>query len=306
MIRQSPRRLLSFPSLLATLLLVTCGLSAQEEGSVRYRFTQGEEVRYRVVAVDSILLHDRQDKRLSRRRVEVVKYRCDSILPDGNYLVTVEWTDYAATERYDTLPEVIRTTHPWIGHPRSFIMTPTGHRVDMVRYDKVAGAAPGGPFAPLAIPCLGEGIEARGNDIFPNKQWLFDNVFPPVMWNGTTYRNLQGVIDTLGEELELVELTETARAYYIPTGMPDSILTESRINGAGRYLLSSKKGYPVGGTYDLIADITLNNSHGETVEGRHVMSTIIELYNDQPALDESAPAPRPTPSTPRHRNPHRR
>lgn len=301
----NPRHFLLLLSLLS--FATPTVLHAQErEGGIRYQFTPGEEIRYRIIAVDSIVMYDRLQKNLARRRVEIVRYRCDSILPDGNYLMTVEWTDYAATERLDTLPEIIRTTHPWIGHPRTFIMSPTGHRIDMVRYDRFHGSAPGGPFAPLAIPFLGDSVAVHGNDVFTNKQWLFDNVFPPVGWSGTTYRNLQGKIDTLGEMLDDIELTETAAVQYKPAGLPDSIVTHSRINGAGRYFVSSSKGYPVGGTYDLIADVTLTNAHGEEIQGRHVMSTIFELYNDQPTPDEPAQKQKSAPSPPPSATPRRR
>lgn len=301
------RHLILGLALLSALLFQPTDLCAQKkDGGIRYRFTPGEVVRYRVVAVDSIVMYDRQQKNLARRRVEIVRYRCDSVLPNGNFVMTVEWTDYAATERLDTLPEVIRTTHPWIGHPRTFVMSPTGHRVDMIRYDKFQGSAPGGPFAPLAIPYLGDSVAIHGNDVFTNKQWLFDNVYPPVGWSGTTYRMLQGKIDTLGELLDDILLTETAAVLYKPAGLPDSIITDSRINGAGRYFVSPSKGYPVGGAYDLIADVNLTNAHGEQIQGRHVMSTIFELYNDQPRIDEPVSPQKPRTSKSARTPPRRR
>jgi len=279
--------------LLTTLALI--GISGVElraqrvDSGVSYHFKPGEEIRYRIVAVDSIIIYDRVWKSLSRRRAEIVRYRCDSILPNGNLAMTVEWTDYGATEHLDTMPEVTRITHPWIGHPRTFVMSPTGRRLDLVRYDRMQGAAPGGPFEPLAMPWFGDSTVARGNDVFTNKQWLFDNVFPPVAWDGTSFREIRPEIDTLGGPVIPVELTETATVTYRPAGRSDSALTQSRINGGGIYLFSRLLGYPIGGHYDLIADIAMQNAEGETVEGRHLMSTIFELYTEQIRTDNESP-----------------
>jgi len=278
-------------SLVALSVIITAkqGYAQPAADGVRYHFMAGDAVRYRVVAVDSIVIFDRVWRTLTRRRAEIVTYRCDSVLPNGNYLITVSTDQYAATERLDTLGEVTRTSHPWVGHPRTFVMSTTGRRLDMVRYERLVGSAPGGPFAPLPIPHLGDTIVARGNDVFTNKQWLFDNVYPPVGWDGTTYRQNNGLIDTLGEKLHDMLLTETATVYYRAVGGPDTLLTESRINGSGRYLLSLTRGYPVWASYDLIADIDLRNAHGETVQGRHAMSTIIELYTDDTPIEDTTP-----------------
>lgn len=283
-------------SLLLLLILCAPHLTLPADGwgqglpdGIRYHFKPGEGVRYRVVAVDSIIIFDRVWRTVTRRRAEVVQYRCNSILPNGNMLMTVELTEYAATERLDTMPQVTRTTHPWVGHPRVFVMSPTGRRLDMIRFDSIPGSTPGGPFAPLALPYLGDSVAVRGNDVFTNRQWMFDNVFPPVGWDGTTFRSLNGMIDTLGERLFDVELTETAVVHYRPIGRSDSVITRSRINGAGRYLISPDRGYPVGGTYDLIADIDLTNPHGESIQGRHLMSTIFELYTDESRINQQSP-----------------
>lgn len=152
---------------------------------LRYRFSQGESVTYRVLSYDSIVIWDVEPRVLIRQRAEQVTYRCDTILPDG-YGMTVTLGQAVVRERLDSLPWTIRTEHQLVGQPIRFLMKEDGERVRLRETPAVGGAMPGAPFQPLLIPHLGgvDTVSAGAGSVFEREMWLLDNVYPPVMWQG--------------------------------------------------------------------------------------------------------------------------
>lgn len=254
------------------------GGGALDTVNLRYGFKQGQTLSYRVIAVDSIILYDKAWRTLARERVEVVTYYCDSVLRDG-YIMTVVTEQYAATEWVDSLPPVTRTDHPWVQRPITFLMSPTGRRVDLVAGDTVPGNAPGGPFAPLLLPHLGgvaTYIGASGS--FDNEQWTLDNMFPPVKWQGLVFKVLPRRLDTLDRKnVVQVDLTEVANVVHKLPGDSLNPVTRTTVNGGGSYYFDTKAGYPVGGSYNEIARFTMEFPGGKEVDGRHIIGMIYEL-----------------------------
>ncbi len=251
---------------------------------IRYRFKQGDTLSYRLYAFDSITVFDVVTKRLTRERTEVISFRCDSVLPNG-YIMTTTMREYGANETLDTLPTVRRLTNDWVGRSVTYLMSPTGFRMDMLRYKEDPGTVPGGPFEPLILPAFSgtpDSISVVGSSIFQKDMWLFDNAFPPVKWSGTSLRRYMGMKDTLGRRSLDVQMNDVAQIAYFPGGDTDAPMTQSKINGSGNYFLNPELGFPIAGTYDLIADITFTNPKtGEKVTGRHVMSVMFELLGKQ-------------------------
>jgi len=282
----NPQRLLSaFLLALAALALGTTHADAQKLDSIRlrYTFTAGQTIRYRVVAFDSIMIYDKKWRVLSRERAEEVTLRCDSVLPnDGGYIMTTRMTQYAASETYDSLPPVVRDTSAWVNRPITFLMTISGKRLTLKAATDDPGTSPGGPFEPLLLPNLGDDHTYVGSSgAFPNEQYMFDNIFPPVFWKGSTFRTIVGRLDTLKQKALEIQLSDVGNLSYQMPGDDANPITTATINGSGQYFLGTKLGYPIGGNYSLIARFTLSRPDKQNVDGRHILGMYFELLTDK-------------------------
>jgi hypothetical protein len=187
--------------------------------------------------------------------------------------MTLNTTDYAATERLDTMPPITRTTHDWVDRNTRFLMGPSGRRIDFLGGTDRPGNAPGGPFAPLVLPNLGEEKAWVGQSgAFFNEGWLVDNIYPPIKWKGTDFRVIPVRKDTLGAKTVQIGISEVGTIAYKVPGMKDAPTTTATINGGGDFFFSPKLGLIIGGSYDLIARFTLELPDGRKVQGRHIMS----------------------------------
>lgn len=251
---------------------------AQPIGPVllHYRFTPGQQLTYRVLSYDSIIVVDTVSRTLARERAELVSIRCDSVLPDS-YVMTMVTTDYNALERA-TGAEAERAKHPWVGRVLRFRMTPNGRRLTLLTTGReVPGTSPGGPVAPLLLPNLGGDTAFIGvSTAYKNDQWLVDNTFPPVMWNGNVFRAVPRRFDTLGQTVVEVELSEVGGSTYQQPGKENPAVG-AKCNGGGSYFLSAAHGYPVAGAYNLINTFAMTFPGGHSVNGRHSLGMMFEL-----------------------------
>jgi hypothetical protein len=251
---------------------------------LRYRFTEGETLTFRVVAFDSITINDKGGRALARERAELVIYRCEKVLPnDSGFIMSVVTTDYVATETLDTLPPISRTEHDWIGRKIRFQMTPTGSRKYLFGPEDPAGNAPGGPFEPMLLPTLGtpERTHVGASDIFQNEQWLLETVFPPIYWKGTVFRVVKGRVDTMGQKTIHLAQTEVATAGHQSPGEGNP-KTVTVYNGGRQFFFAPDLGYVLGGSGEILARFTMEFPNGNKIDGRHIMSMYYELLVDEP------------------------
>lgn len=271
---------------LSTLLLVLLGsagaLHAQlplDTVRVSYRFSPGETVTYRVVSQDTIIMIDAAQRTFASERVEIVEYRCDTVLSDG-YVMTMTLKDYAASESIDGIPPITRVTHPWVGRPVTFLMSATGERKDIIEMTTEPAVAPGGPFAPLLLPPLGDSVAFVGeSDSRKHEFWLFDNVYPPVYWKGTTFRVIPSRGRTPSGDVVVLSLSDIATVDYLLPGT--EILSRTIVNGAGTYNHSPSLGYMTGGFYELVGRITIKFPSRPEITGRHLMSMAFEMIEPE-------------------------
>ena len=246
-----------------------------------YDFEQGESVTYRVASLDSIVIWQTTPQILLRQRVERITYRCDTILPDG-FGMTMTLDDVVVRERFDTLPWITRTEHPWSGTSIRFVMDRQGKRLRLRDTLDQPGVLPGAPFQPLILPHLGNGdtLQAGAGTVFDREMWLLENAYPPVLWKGGVLRKMMGGTDTLGRAVGSVQLNETGQLWFMPPAPPgrESISMHSVLNGTGTYLIDFEAGYPVVGDYQMIANLTLTDGDEENQRfGRQVISMIFHI-----------------------------
>ena len=298
-------RILGFGLLMTMLLGSVISLSAQEkkendEGPypLRYDFSPGESVTYRVISFDSLVIWDADPHTLVRQRVERVTYYCDTVLPEG-YGMVMFLEDVVVRERVDTLPWAMKTEHPWVGKPIYFLMAEDGQRIRLRDTLDVPGSMPGAPFQPLLIPHLGgvDTVSPGAGSVFDRDMWLLDNVYPPVKWQGGGLRRILGIADTLGHKNMIVELSETGQVWYTPPVLgTDTLVTHTVLNGGGKYWISLDAGYPVMGEYQLMGNITFKRKKPDGEEdqrtGRQIISmmySIDDLSSTLESLFEETP-----------------
>ncbi|MDB5033177.1 MAG: hypothetical protein JWQ98_418 [Chlorobi bacterium] len=287
-------RILLLLLLPAALLLLPEGSAHAQKGArgidkgldsitLRYRFKQGQRLRYRIVGFDSIMIYDVRLKTLVRERASVVVFRCDSVLPnDSGYIMTVTTTAYAATEHLDSLPPITRDTNDWVGRSTSFKMMPSGKRYEFVGGIDKPGTTAGGPFEPLVLPFLADEKTWIGsNGAYPNENWLYDNIYPPIIWDGTTFRAVLERKDTLKQKTVRLSYTDVGKIVYRMNGLQKGAVTQATINGGGEYLFSQKINALIAGSYNLIGKFTLTSPDGQKVDGRHLLGITLELLKDK-------------------------
>ena len=293
--RMKGLRTLGYMLCLSLLLCVGMTAHAQQKEPnaypLRYDFSQGESVTYRVISLDSLVIWDVDPRTVVRQRVERITYRCDTILPEG-YGMTMILEDVLVRERVDTLPWSMKTEHPWVGRPIRFLMGEDGERIRLRDTLAFAGSMPGAPFQPLVIPHLGgaDTVSPGAGSVFDRDMWLLYNVYPPVKWQGGGLRKILGAGDTLGHHSLVVELSETGQVWYSPPAFGQAQLTtHTVVNGGGKYWISQDAGYPVTGEYQLIGNITFTNTRGDGKEeqrtGRQIISMIFSLDDLSSALE---------------------
>jgi hypothetical protein len=265
------------------------GAGGSGAAALRYDFTQGESVTYRVLSYDSLMIWAEEPKILIRHRVERITYRCDTILPDG-FGMTMTLNDVIVREKFDTLPWVTRTVHPWSGQSIRFLMAPDGMRLRLRDTLSAPGVMPGAPFQPLLLPHFG-GTDSVGYDVssvFDREMWLLENAYPPVLWKGAVMRKYLGGRDTLGQETVAIQLNETGQLWYMPPTLEDGrtpLSIHTRLNGACDYLFAPDLGYPVAGSGYVIGDLTFGSPDetDDPMQGRQIIS--MEFAVDQLSTD---------------------
>ena len=282
-------------SILILFCLALFSVQAQEKPEqnaypLRYDFSEGESVTYRVLSFDSLVIWDIDPRVVIRERVERITYRCDTILPEG-YGMTMILEDVVVRERVDTLPWAMKTEHPWVGRPIRFLMNEDGKRIRLRDTMNSPGSMPGAPFQALVIPHLGgaDTVSPGAGSVFDRSMWLLDNVYPPVQWNGGGLRKILGVGDTLEHHTIAVELSATGQVWYTPPTIgKEKLTTHIVVNGSGKYWISLDAGYPVTGEHQLIGNITFKNEGTEEERtGRQIISMVFSLDDLSTTLDFS-------------------
>ncbi len=254
---------------------------------LEYRFTPGQEITYRVLSTDSIVLFDETPFVIQRQRIEHITFRCDTILPDG-YGMTVVMNQYVAREKMDTMPEVTLTSHQWLDREIKFLMSPYGERIRLRDYQEGDGVAPGEQFQPLLLPFIGDNLNTYigASDLFELKHWLLDNVYPPVEWIGGVFRVVKGYGETLGVKTYSIELSETGHVEYLPPSPPGmeghETVIQTVVNSSHSLEFAYKAGFPVAGKVNLIGNLTFkNNTSDAEMSGRHFMTVEYSILPEE-------------------------
>ncbi len=251
--------------------------------NLAYHFTRGQQVTYRVVTQDSIVLWDSVPRVLTAQRVEVIAVRCDDILPEG-FVMSEKLVDYVATESRPGVAQVVRRTHPWVGRTVRFLMSRSGERLKLVQTDSTQQMAPCGPLRTEIMPDLFDSITWVGaSKNFESAYWSFDNSYPPVYWKGHVFRVVSDRKDTMGTSAIAVDLSRVGRIDYRMPGSP--ITNAAVINGAGTFYFSPELGHIVAGDASMIANLTLSRDDAWSITGRQVLSMTFSQVEPSDATD---------------------
>jgi hypothetical protein len=219
------------------------------------------------------------------------------VLPEG-YGVTMTLNDVVIRERIDSMPWQVKTYYPWVDVPIRFLMTETGKRVRLRATPKRPGSMPGAVFQPLLFPHFGpvDSIAPGEGDVFDRSMYLLDNIYPPVQWNGGFLRKGGSYLDTTGVRILGIQLSETGQVWHIPGANSDDdvdsarmlgVKTHAVLNGGGTYWFDASRGMPIGGEYQMIANLTLTDQKsGKERKGRQLIFTQYREADSLGSVDE--------------------
>jgi hypothetical protein len=205
---------------------------------LRYRFTAGDTLIYRVEAQDSILLGE--EPALVRERYETLMLLCDSVDADGTFWLRLLPIEFLARERQDTL-QALRPESPCLHRPVLLRIDSLGRRLSGTSPAR-ALVCPGGPFAlPFLLPLAPQCVRTHESWLVQDSLELWENGFPPPRLFRTSLLRLFPQWDTLGYRGREIQHVTTSQGWFVR----DSALTARSVGNAFGRLLLSADGIPV-------------------------------------------------------------
>jgi hypothetical protein len=175
--------------------------------TVKYDFQVGDTLIYFINSKDSITIDYAPP--LLKIRFEKIMLTCDSITPEGHFIIKQQLIDFKSKESYLN-EQTDRNFTPWLNIPVYMEIDSMGNRFKQYNEDTLSLATPpGGVFQPfLLMPLM---IKDSATNEYPANQkstiesWLIkedscyivENGMPMPMFRYAIYYRMQGMVDTL-------------------------------------------------------------------------------------------------------------
>lgn len=211
----------------------------------KYKFKKGDHLIYRVESRDSIIFD--YDTPLIRERYERFIVKCDSVDKFGRFYLTLSFTDYTAIESKGDMQNVRRNSSPWNDRFFYLVIDSLGNRIQIKAMNNMnAAVSPGGPFQPyLFFPFQQSCKLVNESWLVSAKDTLFENAFPPPIFEHSNLMRAEEKIDTLGYSCVKFRFIRTGEATYQLKTDDQNIFTTAIINAGGRLFISDKYFVPV-------------------------------------------------------------
>ncbi len=232
---------------------------------VRYRFTPGDTLVYRIEAHDSILIG--QEVPLRRERYETLWVLCDSVGSDGAYWLRRIASDFLARERMDTL-QSLRPESPCTHRSVVLQLDSLGHRLGGEPLPEAPVVCSGGPFQlPLLVPLSRHCPRIHESWLVQDTVELWENGTPAPRLIRTALLRMFPRLDTLGYRCTAIEYVTTGTGWF---ARDSTLSARAVVNSFGRLLLADE-GIPIWGLFS--QEIRLTLSLGGAVQpGLHYLN----------------------------------
>lgn len=251
----------------------------------RYDLVRGDTLVYSIDAHDSITFVGQPA--LMKLRTELVSIICDSVTPDHRYHLRI--TLRRSIEKHSIGSDSsTKQGGPWVGRTAYVVIDSLGNRYATRPDDSTKAAlAPGGAFAPLLLPTLGESCGRQNQSwMVQDTTLLVENGVPEPAFAHTTLWRVLDVADTLGRSFKQIQYTQTALASLTMTSDKINMKTEAVIASFGKLSMDAKLNIP----YHLYATsqntLAVKYRDGKELKGKHHTSShaqLLELRSADPS-----------------------
>ena len=211
--------------------------------SFKYDFRVGDTLIYFVNSKDSITID--YGPPLFKIRFEKIMLTCDSITPDGHFIIKQELIEFRSRETYLEEKNIDRNTTPWLNVPVYIEIDTMGNRYKQYIEDSlILAAPPGGVFQPfILLPLMvkdtitKEYPKNRKNTaeswLIVDSNYIAENGMPIPVFRYSIYYRMYGMDDSLGlgNLLKITFSMTSQSAHRINTD--DVKMLTTSINNAG-------------------------------------------------------------------------
>ena len=204
----------------------------------KYNFYVGDTLIYVIQSRDSITID--YGAPLLRIRYEKIMLTCDSITPEGHFVIKQELIDFRSRESHLAERNVARNTTPWLNVPVYIEIDTMGFRHKQYNKDSLNLAMPpGGPFHPFILLPLNAkdsvNIKRTGESwMIVDSSYIFENGNPAPVFRYSLFYRMRGMFDTLGlGKLLKMTFSMTSQSAHIINTNDVKMLTTSKNNAGG-------------------------------------------------------------------------
>jgi hypothetical protein len=208
----------------------------------RYDFCIGDTLIYVVQSKDSIIIN--YGTPLLKIRFEKIMLTCDSITPEGHFVIKQQLIEFKARESYMEEKNIDRSTTTWLNVPVYIEIDSMGYRYKQYNKDSLTLAiSPGGTFQPfilLPLNCKDSLTGKYNNKKYTNESWIIndsnyvvENGMPMPVYRYVLYYRMMGMVDTLdlGKLLKITFSMTSQSSHKVNTS--DVKMLTTSINNAG-------------------------------------------------------------------------
>lgn len=239
----------------------------------KYRFFNGDTLRYRVESFDSIIIN--YDKPLQKTRFEFVEITCDSVSKDRRFLLSFRLANLISDESIGNEQRIRRTTSPWKSRKTYLWIDSLGNRLSSYADDSLMYAiSPGGAFAPTLFFPIKETYR------YINESWLVssidtltENGVPSAYLNQSSLMRARNPLDTLDQECVRFSYIKTGNGAVNVLTNSQRIRTEVSIAGSGMMTISKKDAIPVHYFVNMEQKLKIFYPEQDEIPGQHFISS---------------------------------
>jgi len=258
---------------------------------MKYSFSKGDELVYRIVAFDSISID--YDIPLKKSRYERLLIKCDSVTPRNTFILSHRLIDYIGFESKGDIEGIKRTGSPWINRVVQIEIDSVGRRLNEIADDTLRAAmSPGGAFNPVLF------FPFEFSERLQNQSWNISGMMK-MQENGVPYPLLRysalfksnRKLDTLDHKCVDLEFIRTGQGSVGIVTEDTKIKATNVINSAGNIYISEELNIPIFYRMTQEQKLTLHFPNDIHKPGWHYtnISYTLDSYNPAPKIENNVP-----------------
>ncbi|MBM2816992.1 MAG: hypothetical protein HW421_3754 [Ignavibacteria bacterium] len=252
----------------------------------KYNFKQGDTLDYIGISFDSLQI-DFGDN-IKKHRIERIIIACDSVLPNGHFLLSHSLIEILAKETQGDKKPIKREESQWLDRVVKIELDSLGRRYRIFLDDSTEGAvSPGGAFGPFILIEYGEACRLLNESwIVKSDLGLAENGIPIPLVTQTSFFRAKERKDTLGYKCNSGEYIFTGQGSFKAITGKDTMNLHSIMNGFGKFENHPKRGFPIHYFATIEQKLKINMSGDVEKPGKHFVRADYTLRRFVPGTDK--------------------